>query len=495
MRIGKIKIKRSFFLSVLGVLVLIGIIYCFLIEPNAIVINTVRIADEDLFALLDDKKVVQISDLHIQSVGYREKKLIKMLNRIQSDILFITGDFLTNRRDEAPCLEVLRQIKKPTHGVWAVLGNSDRFKRDGSLVEGAVSFVRKIENLGINVLKDRSERLILNEKGDHFYVMGAEGSSLSWSKLDYLLLDIPERSPVILLSHYPDILEKQTDVLTVNLGDEENKGISGWGWQDNAFFEYDTGIIRFEKDGLHRIRLQSRERGVSIEQICFVAEAQEESLVNASSRDSVKNEDNMYTVINPAGNEMIIIMAEDIPDSGVFGGWKKVGDPTSQSDLVLKETEVPGKEEKPLLKPEDYFEADFYAPGCIDYHLWVRMKAENNSPSHDSVYIQFSDTINTEGDPAYRIGEWGVRNNLKKINLILAGHTHGGQIRIPFIGALEILPHHSVDFDKGFFERRGTKMYVNRGIGTGLVPIRFLCSPEITIFQFTGDDSKLKGNQ
>jgi len=495
MKIGKIKIKRSFILSILGVFIFMVIIYSFLIEPNSIVISTVAIADEDLFVLLHDKKVVQISDLHIRSVGYREKKLIKMLNRIKPDILFITGDFLTNSRDEDSCLEVLRQINMPIYGIWAVLGNSDRFKRDGSLFEGADTLVKKIENLGIKVLEDKSERLILNENGDHFFVVGVEGYSLSWSKLDSLLQDIPDRSSVILLSHYPDILEKQTDVLTVNLGDEENEGISGWGWQDSAFFEYDTGIIRFEKDGLHRIRVQSREKGVSIEQICLVAEAQEESLVNASIRDSVKNEDDIYTVINPSEKQMIVILAEDIPDSRVFGCWKKVRDPTAQSGLVLKDMLGFGKKERPLLEPEDYFEADFYAPGRVDYHLWVRMKAENNSPSHDSVYIQFSDTINREGDPAYRIGEWGARNNLKKINVILAGHTHGGQIRIPLIGALEILPHHSVDFDKGIFESQGTKMYVNRGIGTGLVPIRFLCSPEITIFQFTGGESKLKAIQ
>jgi predicted MPP superfamily phosphohydrolase len=37
----------------------------------------------------------------------------------------------------------------------------------------------------------------------------------------------------------------------------------------------------------------------------------------------------------------------------------------------------------------------------------------------------------------------------------------------------------------GLFNKQGTTMYVNRGIGTTILPIRFFCSPEITIFRFT----------
>jgi len=485
MTIKKIKIKSSIVLYALGIIAVLLIIYSFLIEPNLISTNIVPIADEDLFSLFHDKKVVQISDLHITSVGHREKKLIKMLNRINPDILFITGDFLTNGRDERFCIEVLKQINKPAYGIWAILGNSDRFMRDGSPFEGANRFVGKLKNLGIRLLEDESERLILNESGDHLFIVGVEGFYLKRSKLDWILRDIPDDSAVILLSHYPNVLEKQTDVLTINLGEEEYKGVSGWGWQDNAFFEYDTGIVRFEKDGYHKLRVQSREDGVNIEQICLIAFADEESHTNASSQNSVKNSEDMYTSINPNANEMIIIKAGDIPDSHIFGSWKKVQDPSSRFDLVIKD--IPGlgaKNEKPLLEPEDYFEADFYAKGNVDYHVWVRMKAENDSPSNDSIYVQFNDSINKKGEPVYRIGEFGVHSELEKIDLILAGHTHGGQIRLPIIGALDVVPNHTIPHDRGFFESQGTKIYINRGIGTALLPMRFRCSPEITIFQF-----------
>jgi predicted MPP superfamily phosphohydrolase len=69
-----------------------------------------------------------------------------------------------------------------------------------------------------------------------------------------------------------------------------------------------------------------------------------------------------------------------------------------------------------------------------------------------------------------------------KVDLNLAGHTHGGQIRVPFFGPLW-LPKGSAHYDQGWFEENSTRMYVSRGIGTSILPIRFNCSPELAIFE------------
>jgi len=68
------------------------------------------------------------------------------------------------------------------------------------------------------------------------------------------------------------------------------------------------------------------------------------------------------------------------------------------------------------------------------------------------------------------------------IDLILAGHTHGGQIRIPFIGPLWVpLPREYRRYDYGLFEVDGLRMFVTRGIGTTFYPIRFNCPPEVLL--------------
>lgn len=75
------------------------------------------------------------------------------------------------------------------------------------------------------------------------------------------------------------------------------------------------------------------------------------------------------------------------------------------------------------------------------------------------------------------------------INLILSGHTHGGQIRIPKIGAL-YTPTFGKIYKQGLYQIRHFQwLYVNRGIGMTRLPIRLFCPPEITIFHLNKEKS------
>ena len=69
----------------------------------------------------------------------------------------------------------------------------------------------------------------------------------------------------------------------------------------------------------------------------------------------------------------------------------------------------------------------------------------------------------------------------RKIDLVLSGHTHGGQIRIPFLPPL-LLPGMGTKYVHGLFRLPdGMQLYVNRGIGAVNLPFRFRCPPEITV--------------
>lgn len=65
------------------------------------------------------------------------------------------------------------------------------------------------------------------------------------------------------------------------------------------------------------------------------------------------------------------------------------------------------------------------------------------------------------------------------ISLVLSGHTHGGQVRLPFVGALR-LPEGGRKYVEGWFPVGPMQLYVNRGIGAVGLPFRFDCRPEIT---------------
>ena len=66
------------------------------------------------------------------------------------------------------------------------------------------------------------------------------------------------------------------------------------------------------------------------------------------------------------------------------------------------------------------------------------------------------------------------------VDFMLSGHSHGGQIRLPLIGAL-VLPSLGRKYVEGNFQLGRMQLYVNRGIGTIGLPFRFDCPPEITV--------------
>lgn len=70
------------------------------------------------------------------------------------------------------------------------------------------------------------------------------------------------------------------------------------------------------------------------------------------------------------------------------------------------------------------------------------------------------------------------------VNLQISGHSHGGQIKIPFFGAL-VTPPYGEKYKEGYYtigQDNPLTLYVNRGLGTTRLPFRFMSKPEITVF-------------
>jgi predicted MPP superfamily phosphohydrolase len=71
---------------------------------------------------------------------------------------------------------------------------------------------------------------------------------------------------------------------------------------------------------------------------------------------------------------------------------------------------------------------------------------------------------------------WARRNDCR---LMLSGHNHGGQIRLPIIGSLFVPSRFSRKYDMGTFHEPPTVLHVNRGL-SGKEPVRFRCRPQVT---------------
>jgi uncharacterized protein len=98
--------------------------------------------------------------------------------------------------------------------------------------------------------------------------------------------------------------------------------------------------------------------------------------------------------------------------------------------------------------------------------------------------LMMPETVNillNHGDSPHmfdRVAELGI-------DLMLAGHTHGGQLSLDFVHRGLNLSHLIYDYNSGWYEKNGAQLYVNRGIGTTGFPIRLGARPEISVFELS----------
>ena len=71
----------------------------------------------------------------------------------------------------------------------------------------------------------------------------------------------------------------------------------------------------------------------------------------------------------------------------------------------------------------------------------------------------------------------------QNVSLILSGHTHGGQVRIPFLGAPVRYASNDLKYDRGLFRRGATQLYVSSGTGVIGLPVRLGVRPEIAVLR------------
>jgi hypothetical protein len=95
----------------------------------------------------------------------------------------------------------------------------------------------------------------------------------------------------------------------------------------------------------------------------------------------------------------------------------------------------------------------------------------------------------TEGSPCARVVLTHNPDVVRQVRdlgalrpcVVLAGHTHGGQVRLPGVGALYSSTWIGRRFDRGRFDYEGVNLYITAGLSTSIVPIRLFDPPEVTL--------------
>jgi len=149
---------------------------------------------------------------------------------------------------------------------------------------------------------------------------------------------------------------------------------------------------------------------------------------------------------------------------------------TAQGIQILREARAPivlGGETLNLIGTDDpngQTETDYQG----DLHRKLRQIKELMMPETVNILLSHGDFP----DMFDRVAELGI-------DLMLAGHTHGGQLSLDFVHRGLNLSHLIYDYTSGWYEKNGTQLYVNRGIGTTGFPIRLGARPEITVFELS----------
>jgi hypothetical protein len=101
-------------------------------------------------------------------------------------------------------------------------------------------------------------------------------------------------------------------------------------------------------------------------------------------------------------NGDIVMYATDA--TRVVGGWRRVADTTAAGGQKMSSPLKTMVVSTPLAAPPDFFEVSFNAPAATAYHVWLRLRAAENSRGNDSLFVQFSDAVAQNGTSLYRIG-------------------------------------------------------------------------------------------
>jgi len=116
-------IMKFLFLGGSGALLSL-LLYGFCVEPYRVEVTEVVIRDAELSRVLQGKVVLHLSDLHIRSVGNRERRVLRIIEEMSPDFVFLTGDYVKWNGEYDAALEFLSKLRAET-GVWGVLGDAD----------------------------------------------------------------------------------------------------------------------------------------------------------------------------------------------------------------------------------------------------------------------------------------------------------------------------------------------------------------------------------
>jgi predicted MPP superfamily phosphohydrolase len=170
-------------------------------EPFMLTVEHHSIFLHRLPKAFDGFRIVHLSDIHHSPFTSREQieRAVDAANRLQPDIVALTGDYISHERKfAAPCAELLGRLRA-RHGVYAVLGNHDHWT-DAPLITDL------FRAEGITVLINQGMRF--EQRGAAFWLAGVDDTMVGLEDLPLALAGSQDSEMKLLLAHNPIILRR-----------------------------------------------------------------------------------------------------------------------------------------------------------------------------------------------------------------------------------------------------------------------------------------------
>jgi predicted MPP superfamily phosphohydrolase len=184
-----------------GLVILLGLFYVGVIEPNWLDVRPVSVTLPHLDPAFEGYKIVQITDIHADHWMTRDRlrRILHIANAQDPDLVALTGDYVTKAAAKfAPTLQVLKELS-PKDGTVAVLGNHDHWS-------SAEILTNALEKGNATVLVNQVQTI---QRGNAtLAIAGAADAMVGEAYLPGILANMPAAGAGILLVHEPDFADE-----------------------------------------------------------------------------------------------------------------------------------------------------------------------------------------------------------------------------------------------------------------------------------------------
>ncbi len=492
--------KRSTLILIL--VVFIGILSLIIdarfIEPYRLTVESIEISSPKLSRSTGDITIVQLSDLHLTAIGDFERKVISQVNDLQPDLIVITGDLFSRStifekslsrefRQELEHIASFVSSLRAKHGLYLIRGNNDF----GNDKETSDRFLEKMATIQTPVLANMKSYLEI--EGTKLCLLGVDYSQFDKSKVADFGVDESSGNRFLQsgysrrnsYSHFfaidnPSRWRNYTYTGRMRLTDPQTGSI-GVTFYSQFYLGYDKfyrlretasePTLRFSPHGTN-VTGGHRDTGVIPR-----ANTWYQFRIHVHSADNqTEMRAKVWSEHSPEPEQW---QAHSFDDStrhlsdGTVGVWSSGGGQHHFDDLMVV------SDDGDTLLQEDFAGT----PAGRNPLNWVAYNY-----NHEAVPMLMRSvpdscfTVLLAHTPDFM--KW---EKMTGIDLVLSGHTHGGQIRLPILGSPVVRIDLGRKYMQGLHRIDKTWLYVNRGIGTILLPMRFLCPPEITVINLKAE--------